>query len=300
MSWNESLEKKRRGRKRKSDQGSGEDSFPGDLSFMGRRGKRGKRDVTTLEGYTYKETEGCVEIWEKEVKKGIKAKRAKCVGLIRDDKGEERICGKIFGRVPNCKRHVGVHQKSKGRGQAASEKAESEDSFEILDDDEEDNQKGDSSSSEDAAKETVQPSLEVISETPVRQCETCFKWKGSSSDVNAVTGDNCVCSEKKAHQAAAPTSRLFPPTLSLNTSMLPAAAVPSVATNTFGLPLTPPVHDSEIIWASDDDDSKDEFDLSHYLDQKSDDLGGSLTDLIKMEWASFNDVLHFYAVANYH
>lgn len=71
--------------------------------------KHKKRVPVTLDGYTYKSTEAYVETWEKEVKKGIKAKRARCVATYVNKKGEEVVCGKVFGRVPNCKRHVLVH-----------------------------------------------------------------------------------------------------------------------------------------------------------------------------------------------
>jgi hypothetical protein len=60
--------------------------------------------VRSLDGFAYSETDGCVEIWIREVKKGIRTKRGRCVGTINRN-GEETICGKVFARVPNCRRH---------------------------------------------------------------------------------------------------------------------------------------------------------------------------------------------------
>jgi len=98
---------KKRSRKRKEEDIGSPDAEAGNRPTST---LRKKRELVSLEGYHYKETEGYVETWEKVVKKGIKAKRARCVAKVVKE-GQEMICGKVFGRVPNCKRHVLIHHK---------------------------------------------------------------------------------------------------------------------------------------------------------------------------------------------
>jgi hypothetical protein len=53
-------------------------------------------------------------------RKGVVAKRAKCVAVVKSEDGTESICGKVFSRVPNCKRHISVHQKGESKPKSPS------------------------------------------------------------------------------------------------------------------------------------------------------------------------------------
>jgi hypothetical protein len=76
-----------------------------------KRRSREEMERVTLDGFKFGQTEGYVEVWQKEVLKGIFAKRGKCIFPMKTEKGCDTICGKIFEKVPNCRRHMLVHKK---------------------------------------------------------------------------------------------------------------------------------------------------------------------------------------------
>jgi len=73
--------------------------------------KRKKNKVTdekedlTLVGFTYVESHGCIQIYERSIGKGITVKRAKCIA-ISNVNGEQTVCGRIFSKVRGCAKHA--------------------------------------------------------------------------------------------------------------------------------------------------------------------------------------------------